>query len=114
MARLTPRLGFTNGRRKKYPTHQPTFRLGEAYARAARIDPAIGAFRSALELDPDNGDALEGLGSALVRKNALADAIVILEKAAARGDTAGIWNRLVLASGIEGLISAHAVRGFPA
>jgi tetratricopeptide (TPR) repeat protein len=106
MARLTPRLGFTNGRRKKYPTHQPTFRLGEAYARAARIDPAIGAFRSALELDPDNGDALEGLGLALVRKNALTDAIFILEKAAARDETPGIWNRLGLAQTLAGRFAA--------
>jgi Flp pilus assembly protein TadD len=81
-------------------------RLGEAYARAARIEPAIGAFRSALAIDPDNGDALLGLGSALARKNALADAIVVLEKAVAYSDTAGSWNRLGLAQILAGRLMA--------
>jgi tetratricopeptide (TPR) repeat protein len=75
--------------------------------RAVRIDGAIGAFRSALELDPDNADALLGLGSALVRKNALTDAIVVLERAAARGETPGNWNRLGLAQTLVGRFAAE-------
>jgi Flp pilus assembly protein TadD len=81
-------------------------RLGEACARAVRIDQAVAAFRAALELDPDNGDALSGLGSVLVRKNALTEAIVILEKAAVRSDSPGIWNRLGLAQTLAGRFAA--------
>jgi Flp pilus assembly protein TadD len=88
------------------PNASAYVRLGDAYARAARIDAAIGAFRSALVLDPDNGEALLGLGSALVRKNALTEAIVVLEKAAARGETPGILNRLGLAQTLAGRFAA--------
>jgi len=73
-------LGLYKQAAEEMPNASAYVRLAEACARAARIDRAISAFRSALELDPDNGDALEGLGSALVRKNALADAIVILKR----------------------------------
>src|SRR5207244_1762246 len=38
--------------------------------------------------------------------NALTDAIVILEKAAARGETPGIWNRLGLAQTLAGRFAA--------
>jgi Flp pilus assembly protein TadD len=81
-------------------------RLGEACARAGRIDPAIGAFRSALHHDADNADALLGLGSALVRKKALTDAIAVLEKAASRSETPGIWDKLGLAQTLAGRFAA--------
>jgi Flp pilus assembly protein TadD len=81
-------------------------RLGEACARAGRIDPAIAAFRSALRRDADNADALLGLGSALVRKKALPDAIVVLEKAAARSETPGIWNQFGWAQTLAGRFAA--------
>jgi cytochrome c-type biogenesis protein CcmH/NrfG len=68
-------LGLYKQAAEEMPNAPAYVRLGEAYARAARIGSAIGAFRSALELDPDNGDALQDLGSALVMKNALTDAI---------------------------------------
>jgi Flp pilus assembly protein TadD len=81
-------------------------RLGKAYTRTGRIDPAIGAFRSALRRDADNLDAMLGLGSALVRKRALTDAIVILEKAAALGEIPGILNQLGLAQTLAGRFAA--------
>jgi Flp pilus assembly protein TadD len=81
-------------------------RLGKAYARTGRIDPAIGAFRLALRRDADNADAMLGLGSALVRKKAPTDAIVILEKAAARRETSGVLNQLGLAQTLAGRFAA--------
>jgi Flp pilus assembly protein TadD len=59
-----------------------------------------------LRRDADNADALLGLGSALVRKKALTDAIVILEKAAARSETPGIWNQFGLAQTLAGRFAA--------
>jgi tetratricopeptide (TPR) repeat protein len=99
-------LGLYRQAAEEMPSASAYVQLGDAYARAVRIDGAIGAFRSALELDPDNANALLGLGSALVRKNALTDAIVVLEKAAARGETPGNWNRLGLAQTLAGRFAA--------
>jgi tetratricopeptide (TPR) repeat protein len=99
-------LGLYKRAAEEMPNASAYVRLDEVCARAARIDPAISAFRSALDFDPDNGDALEGLGLALVRKNALTDAIFILEKAAARDETPGIWNRLGLAQTLAGRFAA--------
>jgi Flp pilus assembly protein TadD len=99
-------LGLYKQAADEMPNPSAYVRLGEAYARAVQVDRAIAAFRSALELDPDNGDALLGLGSALVRKNALTDAIVTLKKAAAQDATSRTWNRLGLAQILAGRFAA--------
>jgi tetratricopeptide (TPR) repeat protein len=99
-------LGLYKQATEETPDAAAYVRLGEAYARAGRTDPAIGAFRSALRRDADNIDAMLGLGSALVRKKALTDAIAILEMAAARSETPGILNKLGLAQTLAGSFAA--------
>jgi len=99
-------LGLYKQAAEQAPDASAYVRLGQAYARAGRTDQAISAFQTALCRDADNVDAMLGLGSALVRKRGLTDAIVILEKAAARGETPGILNQLGLAQMLTGRFAA--------
>jgi len=72
-------------------------RLGDAYMRANRIKPAINAYRAALIKDPNNNDALLGLGAALVQHGSLDEGLADLAKAAPRVGTGAAYNRLGIA-----------------
>src|SRR5215469_13640486 len=77
-------------------------RLGDAYLRASQIKPAMDAYRAALIKDPDNNDALLGLGAALVQGGSLDEGLADLTKAAPRVDTGAAYNRLGVAQMMAG------------
>ena len=77
-------------------------RLGDAYLRARQIKPAMDAYRAALIKDPDNNDALLGLGAALVQSGSLDEGLADLAKSAPRVDTGAAYNRLGVAQMMAG------------
>jgi Flp pilus assembly protein TadD len=77
-------------------------RLGEAYMRANRIKPAMDAYRAALVKDPDDNDALLGLGAALVQSGSVDEGLADLAKAAPNVGTAAAYNRLGVAQMMVG------------
>jgi len=77
-------------------------RLGDACLRANRITLAIKAYRAALTKDPNNDDALLGLGTALVQHGSLDEGLADLAKAAPRVNTGAAYNRLGVAQTQDG------------
>ena len=77
-------------------------RLGDACMRANRITQAIKAYRAALIKDPNNNDALLGLGAALVQRGAIDEGLADLAKAAPRVNTGTAYNRLGVAQMMVG------------
>src|SRR5215472_9981646 len=77
-------------------------RLGDAYMRANRIKPAIEAYRAALIKNPDDSDALLGLGAALVQSGSVDEGLTDLAKAAPSVGTAAAYNRLGVAQMLVG------------
>jgi Flp pilus assembly protein TadD len=80
-------------------------RLGDAYLRAKKLTGAIQAYRAALAKDPDNADALLGLGTALARRGAVEKGLAALTKAAPHVNTGAAYNRLGVAQTIAGQFS---------
>jgi Flp pilus assembly protein TadD len=72
-------------------------RLGNAYMSIDSFQQAIGAYRAALAADPNSGEALLGLGTALVRTNNINGGLAVLSRAAPIVGTAIAYNRLGLA-----------------
>ncbi len=56
-------------------------KLGRVFGEVGAHDRAIGAFREALVREPDNGDALLGLGGALLNTGQIEDCITVLQQA---------------------------------
>jgi Tfp pilus assembly protein PilF len=80
-------------------------RLGDAYLRAKKLSAAIQAYRAALAKEPDDADALLGLGTALVQQGALEKGLAALAKAAPHVNTGAAYNRLGVAQTIAGQFS---------
>lgn len=80
-------------------------RLGDAYLRAKKLGGAIQAYRAALAKDPEDADALLGLGTALARQGALENGLAALAKAAPRVNTGAAYNRLGVTQTIAGRFS---------
>jgi tetratricopeptide (TPR) repeat protein len=80
--------------------------LGDAYLRAGRVDDAAKAYRSVLALDPDNDDAVLGLGTALVQQQHLSDGLRLLQRIAPRLHTALAYDRLGVAQILDGRLPA--------
>src|SRR5260370_23145028 len=66
--------------------------LGDAYLRAKKLAGAIQAYCAALAKDPDDADALLGLGTAYARQGAVAKGLVALTKASPHVNTAAASN----------------------
>ncbi len=79
--------------------------LGDAYLRAKKLAGAIQAYRAALAKDPDDADALLGLGTAYARQGAVEKGLVALTKAAPHVNTGAAYNRLGVAQTIAGRFS---------
>jgi len=77
-------------------------RLGDAYARTENHKGAIEAYRTTLARDPNSGEALLGLGTALIRTNDIEGGLVALGRAAPVVNTAIAYNRLGLAQTFAG------------
>jgi Flp pilus assembly protein TadD len=69
-------------------------KLGDAYLRAGRADDAASAYHAVLEKEPENGNALMGMGGALLQGGKLLEAHDALVKAAPIVNTAIAYNRL--------------------
>jgi Flp pilus assembly protein TadD len=80
-------------------------RLGDAYLRAKKLQGAIQAYRAALAKDPQDDDALLGLGTALTRQGAAEKGLAALAKAAPHVNTGAAYNRLGVAQTIAGRFS---------
>lgn len=80
-------------------------RLGDAYLRTKKLDGAIQAYRGALAKDPEDADALLGLGTALTRQGAAEKGLAALAKAAPHVNTGAAYNRLGVAQTIAGHFS---------
>jgi Tfp pilus assembly protein PilF len=80
-------------------------RLGDAYLRAKKLDRAIQVYRAALAKDPEDADALLGLGTALTRQGAAEKGLAALAKAAPHVNTSAAYNRLGVAQTIAGQFS---------
>jgi Flp pilus assembly protein TadD len=72
-------------------------RLGDAYARTDNFKKAIQAYRAALATDPNSGEALLGLGTALISTNNIDGGVAALGRAAPIVNTGIAYNRLGLA-----------------
>ncbi len=79
--------------------------LGDAYLRANRLAGAAEAYRAALAGDPDDADALLGLGTTLARQGALQKGLAALAKAAPRVNTGVAYNRFGVAQTMAGQFS---------
>lgn len=79
-------------------------KLGDAYLRAGRSDDALSAYRAALAKAPDDGQALMGVGGALLRAGKLQEGYDALAKAAPLVKTAIAYNRLGVAQVMLGRI----------
>ncbi len=77
-------------------------RLGEAYMRTGYPEQAVKAFRAVLTRKPNDGEALIGLGSALVETGDFDAGIRSLGQGAAILDTASAYNRLGVAQTLAG------------
>ncbi len=64
------------------PSAEALFLLGNAYTRANRLREAEQAYRSALDLEPDNPDILSNLGYVLYQQQRPAEAVEQFAKAA--------------------------------
>ena len=65
----------------------------------------VKAYRAALAKDPDDADALLGLGTAYARQGAVEKGLVALTKAAPHVNTGAAYNRLGVAQTIAGQFS---------
>jgi tetratricopeptide (TPR) repeat protein len=72
-------------------------KLGDAYLRVNRVDDATSAYRAALAREPENAQALLGLGGALIQSGNAKEAHNVLAKAAPMIKTPIAYNRLGLA-----------------
>jgi Flp pilus assembly protein TadD len=79
--------------------------LGDAYLRAKKLSQAIQAYRAALAKDPDDADALLGLGTAYARQGAVEKGLAALTKAVPHVNTGAAYNRLGVAQTIAGQFS---------
>lgn len=79
-----------------------SIRLGDAYARIDNHKSAIEAYSAALAQDPNSGEALLGLGAALIRTNNIDAGLAALGRAAPMVNTAVAYNRLGLAQTFAG------------
>jgi Flp pilus assembly protein TadD len=79
--------------------------LGDAYMRANMLGKAVEAYRAALAKEPDNADALLGLGTVLVRQGALQNGLTALKKAAPLVNTGRAYNRLGVTQTMAGEFS---------
>lgn len=77
-------------------------RLGDTYARMDNFKKAIQAYRAALATDPNSGEALLGLGTALISTNNIDGGMAALGRAAPIVDTGIAYNRLGLAQTFAG------------
>ncbi|HLK82466.1 MAG TPA: tetratricopeptide repeat protein [Xanthobacteraceae bacterium] len=80
-------------------------RLGDAYLRGKKLSAAVEAYRAALAKDPDDAEALLGLGTAFARQGAVAKGLAALAKAAPLVNTGAAYNRLGVAQTIAGQFS---------
>ncbi|MGQ9566987.1 MAG: tetratricopeptide repeat protein [Anaerolineae bacterium] len=64
------------------PSAEALFWLGNAYTQAGHLQEAEGAYRSALDLEPENPDLLSNLGYVLYQMQRPAEAVEQFEKAA--------------------------------
>src|SRR5690349_15579229 len=76
---------------------------GLAHHRSGRLEGAVHAYREALAVSPDDGDALNLLGTALLQLGALDEAVGYLERAACKQRN----NPLVLANLGQAYIAAQ-------
>lgn len=72
-------------------------KLGDAYAKLGRSEDAATAYRDGLAKDPDNGDAMLGLGGVLVRSGKAEEGMTWLAKAAPLVNSARAYDRLGVA-----------------
>ena len=66
----------------KWP--EPYIALGRAYADRGQFDAALTQFRKALELRPEDRDALDGIASALLQSNRVDEAVEVLQRGVQR------------------------------
>lgn len=83
---------------------QAWLKLGETRLASGDARGAERAYQQALELKPDDADALLGLGTAQLREGKLDRAVTVLTQASARGDQPQALNRL----GIAQILRGHA------
>jgi Flp pilus assembly protein TadD len=76
--------------------------LGDACLRARGFTEAIGAYRSALAINPDDAEAQLGLGTALTQHGDLQNGLAALAKAAPLVNTGAAYNRLGVAQTMAG------------
>jgi Flp pilus assembly protein TadD len=79
--------------------------LGDACLRARRPTEAIGAYRAALAINPDDAMAQLGLGTVLTQRGDLEKGLVALAKAAPFVNTGAAYNRLGVAQTMAGKFS---------
>jgi Flp pilus assembly protein TadD len=76
--------------------------LGDACLRARQFTEAIGAYRAALAINPDDPEAQLDLGTALTQRGDLENGLAALAKAAPLVNTGAAYNRLGVAQTMAG------------
>ncbi|MDF2644013.1 MAG: tetratricopeptide repeat protein [Pseudomonas sp.] len=84
---------------------QTWLKLGDSLLAGNDLRGAERAFQRALELAPNNSDALLGLGTAQLRQGKLERAVTALTQAADSGGQPKAWNRLGIAQILRGQTS---------